>query len=172
MSERGRAYDLAGPVMTARTFDVILCRVRSAAFAAVAVVAVALFAPTYAHAARDDCVFLRTVSNFKVIDNQTVIVYASSFEAYRVDLFGHCIGLRSAEAIAIDSRDGRLCWPSQNHIKILGDITSVGQRCLVDKVTKLGRGRDAIRAAIAEIEEERKQVRAARRAEADGPDAE
>lgn len=83
-------------------------------------------------AAEDNCIFIRTVSGFRVIDNDTLIVYAGPREAYRVELAQSCFGLQFSETIAIDSRDSRMCWAANNHI-----ITDRGQRCLVDTVLRM-----------------------------------
>jgi len=115
-------------------------------------VSLGLAAP--AQAEKDDCVYLASINTFKVIDDETLIVYASSFQAYRVDLFGICTGLSFAETIAIDSRDGRLCWPAHNHI-IADSGGGFLQRCLVERVVDIGHGREEIKAAIAKIEEDR-----------------
>ena len=79
----------------------------------------------------DQCIWLKSIDGYNVINDETLIVF-NGHDAYRVNLFGHCISLPWTETIAIDSRDGQLCWPSNNHI-----ITSRGDRCLVDSVQKL-----------------------------------
>jgi hypothetical protein len=88
--------------------------------------------PVTARAADDHCIFLRTIDGFNVINDEALIVFVGPREAYRVNLFGRCTSLPWTETIAIDSRDGMLCWPSNNHI-----ITGRGERCLVDSVLKL-----------------------------------
>lgn len=87
-----------------------------------------------AFAVQDHCVFVSTISGFNVIDDETLIIH-SGRDAYRVNLFGSCFGLRNAETIGIDSRDGMLCWPSNNHI-IFRD-SGMTQRCPVDSVIKM-----------------------------------
>ena len=95
----------------------------------------ALFAAKPAFSADDHCVFVRSIDGFNVIDDSTLIIHTGPSQDYRVNLFGPCIGLRWAETIAIDSRDGMLCWPSNNHI-IFSD-SGIKRRCAVDTVLKM-----------------------------------
>lgn len=90
--------------------------------------------PRTAHAGTDQCIFLQSISGWSAINDKALIVYTSPSKAYRVDVQGYCYGLRSTETIAIDSRDGRLCWPSNNHI-----LTSYGGRCLVTSVLPMAK---------------------------------
>jgi Family of unknown function (DUF6491) len=80
--------------------------------------------------ARDDCVFLRSIDNFNVINDQTLIVYTSPKSAYRVNLFSRCQGLPWAETIAIDSHDGLLCSTS----RIIVVENGIKYRCPVDSI--------------------------------------
>jgi hypothetical protein len=91
-----------------------------------------LFCPLSAWAAADNCVFLNSIDSFNVINDETLIVFNGPKEAYRVNLFGPCRSLRHTETIAVDSRNGLLCWPANNHI-----VTSRGERCTVDTVLRL-----------------------------------
>ena len=85
-------------------------------------------AATPALADSDHCIFLSSINGFNAIDDHAVIVYTGVRKAYRIDVAGYCNGLRDTETLAIDSRDGRVCWPSNNYI-----VTSYG-RCLVTSV--------------------------------------
>lgn len=96
---------------------------------------IGLFAASPAFAVKDACVFIRTISGFNVIDDETLIIHTGPSTAYRVNLFGHCSGLRWTETIAIDSRDGRLCWPSNSHIIFFEN--GIKRSCLVDSVLKM-----------------------------------
>lgn len=94
-----------------------------------------VLAASPALAVKDDCVFVRTIDGFNVIDDQTLIIYTGPSSAYRVNLFGYCPGLRWTETIAIDSRDGMLCWPSNGHI--LTFEHGMKNSCPVDSVLKM-----------------------------------
>ena len=94
----------------------------------------ALLATAPAHAG-DNCVWVRAISGFNVIDDQTLIIYTGPNDAYRVNMFGRCPGLSWTESVAVDSRDGRLCWPSNNHI-IFSDH-GFKQSCPVDSVLRM-----------------------------------
>src|SRR5262250_1164412 len=93
-----------------------------------------LLATSPALAVKDNCVFVRTIDGFNVIDDQTLIIYTGPNSAYRVNLFGYCQGLRWTETIAIDSRDGMLCWPANNHIIFFDH--GFRNTCPVDSVLK------------------------------------
>jgi hypothetical protein len=94
-------------------------------------------AVTPASAVEDQCVFVQTIDGFNVIDDETLIIYTGPRSAYRVNLFGHCMGLRWTETIGIDSRDGRLCWPSNSHIVFFDH--GIKSSCPVDSVLKMAR---------------------------------
>jgi hypothetical protein len=94
-----------------------------------------LFAAAPAHAVKDNCVWVRSVDGFNVIDDQTLMISTGPSHTYRVNLFGHCPGIQWAETIAIDSRDGQLCWPSNNHIIFFEH--GIKNSCLVDSVLRM-----------------------------------
>jgi hypothetical protein len=102
--------------------------------AALALSAGGIMAASPALAVKDDCVFIRSIDGYNVIDDHTLIIHDGQ-QAYRVNLFGPCTGLRWTEDIAIDSRDGMMCWPSNNHI-IISDH-GIKQTCMVDSVVKM-----------------------------------
>lgn len=88
-----------------------------------------LLAASPTRANSDHCIFLRSISGWNAISDRAIIVYTGPRKAYRIDTVGYCYGLRDTETIAIDSRDGRVCWPSNNHI-----IMDYGRSCPVASI--------------------------------------
>jgi len=63
-----------------------------------------------AECGESDCFFSRNIRDFRVLDDQTLVVWASSRRCpYVVELARRCGGLRFANTIAFDSRDSYIC---------------------------------------------------------------
>ncbi len=57
-----------------------------------------------------DCFFARNLSDFRVLDDRTLVVWATSRRCpYVVELARPCGGIRFANTIAFDSRDSYVC---------------------------------------------------------------
>jgi hypothetical protein len=77
-----------------------------------------------------DCIVVRSIDDWKVLDSQTLVIYAPTRQtAYLVELLSSCDPLRNAEVIGIESRQGgRLC-------SLAGDALIVGaQRCPIGAI--------------------------------------
>jgi hypothetical protein len=77
-----------------------------------------------------DCIVVRTIDDWKVLDSHNVVIYAPTRQtAYLVELLTACVQLPTAEAIGIESRQGeRLC-------SFAGDALLVGtQRCPIGAI--------------------------------------
>lgn len=76
-----------------------------------------------------ECVFVRTLSNWRAIDRESLVIYAPSRNhPYKVDLLFPCHGLRFAETIAFTSRDQQLCDFRSEAIIV------DGQRCPIGRI--------------------------------------
>ncbi len=64
----------------------------------------------------------RNIWNWQVIDDQTVLIQDQGRRWYKATLFGHCIGLPFANAIAFDSNPG-------GSFDKFSAILARGQRC-------------------------------------------
>lgn len=63
-----------------------------------------------AECGESDCFFARNMRDFRVLDNRTLVVWASSRRCpYVVELARPCGGIRFANTIAFDSRDSYVC---------------------------------------------------------------
>lgn len=77
-----------------------------------------------------DCIFIRTIDDWRYLDPYHVIVYAPTHAtAYLVELSNYCQPLQRAEHIGIAShQDGRLCARDRDAL-IVGD-----QRCPITTI--------------------------------------
>jgi hypothetical protein len=77
-----------------------------------------------------DCIFVRTIDDWKYLDPYHVIIYAPSRStAYLLELSNYCQPLQRAERIGISShQSGRLCARDQDAL-LVGD-----QRCSITAI--------------------------------------
>ena len=87
--------------------------------------------------ADNDCMFFRSIQNWKVLDDRNLIVWSPSRrQPYVVTLSFPLHGLRFRDAIAFEdgNRDGRLCGFGMDGIIVRG---SFSQRSLIRGIKKL-----------------------------------
>lgn len=86
-----------------------------------------------------DCIFIRTIDNWKYLDPYHAIIYAPEpSSAYLVELSNYCQPLQRAERIGISAHiDGQLCAHDRDAL-IVGD-----QRCPITTITRYRVAADA-----------------------------
>jgi hypothetical protein len=75
----------------------------------------------------DNCIFSRTVDDFEIIDNRTLVVYAPTRKApYIVELFFPEPGLKFEHTLGFQDRnaDGRICAYGGDAILVQGPISN------------------------------------------------
>lgn len=82
---------------------------------------------------KNERIFIRSISGWNVIDNDTLILHAGPSRMYRVEVFQNCYALRHTETIAIQSRGLTVGNRAINH------IIAEDQRCLVTDVERITR---------------------------------
>lgn len=83
----------------------------------------------------NECFWASTISNWKAIDDKTLVVWAPSKRCpYRVDLNMNCNGMHFAESIGFYDRDGRVCTYGGDAVVVPG--TPV-QRCSIRSIRKI-----------------------------------
>ena len=85
-----------------------------------------------------DCIFIRTIDDWKYLDPYHAIIYAPNRStAYLVELSNYCQPLQRAEHLGISShQDGQLCARDRDAL-IVGD-----QRCPITTITPYKTGEE------------------------------
>jgi hypothetical protein len=89
-------------------------------------------------AAKDECVFVRNITNWRVLDNRNVVFFtANARRAYLAELGAPASDLTHAFKVAfIDrDRDGQLCGRSLDKVQAVG--SPVGQPATIMGLTRL-----------------------------------
>ena len=85
----------------------------------------------------NDCFWASSIYDFKAISNDSLIVWSPSRQCpYRVDLTRRCDGLRFADDLGFDDRDGRIC-PFGGDAVVVPGLT--GDRCTIRSIKRLNR---------------------------------
>lgn len=79
----------------------------------------------------EDCFFARSVSDWRALDDESLVVFAGRRNPYYIELAVACTSLRFRETIAFSDRDGLIC--SYGGDAVLTEDT-VPQRCLIASV--------------------------------------
>lgn len=73
-------------------------------------------------ASKDECVFIRTISNWHVLDSRHIVLYAPQSRAYLLELGSPISDLKFAFKVAFIDRDsdGQLCGRSLDKVQAVG----------------------------------------------------
>lgn len=83
----------------------------------------------------NDCFWARSIHDWRALNDKSLIVWSPSRHCpYRVDVVGHCSGLRFANDIGFQDRDGRICAFGGDAIVIPGPA---GGRCTIASVKRI-----------------------------------
>lgn len=62
-----------------------------------------------AYQSYNDCIFARTITDWRPLDNMNLVVFSGIRQAYHVQLTMRSMSLRFEDMIAFTDRDGRIC---------------------------------------------------------------
>jgi hypothetical protein len=83
----------------------------------------------------DDCFWANSIYDWRALNDQTLIVWSPSRRCpYRVDLARRCDGLRFAEDLGFQDRDGRICPYGGDAVIVPGPTAD---RCSIASVRRL-----------------------------------
>jgi len=84
--------------------------------------------------ARNRCVWLHNLDDFKPANDEKSLMIAESLaHRYNVTLMGRCVGLRYAETIAVRSVGGMFCLQPGDSISFRGP-GGTRQQCMINKI--------------------------------------
>ncbi|MBL8630108.1 MAG: hypothetical protein JNM81_10795 [Rhodospirillaceae bacterium] len=85
----------------------------------------------------NQCIFFRTLYDWKALNNSNLIVWAPSRKhPYHLQLNRPCFGLRFAHSIGFTSRDSRLCGFGGDSV-LVESGGGMPDRCPIGSITKL-----------------------------------
>ena len=96
--------------------------------------------------AEPGCFSIRRVRNFDGLHNEYLYLEEAGGSHYLVTMFRSCLGLRNAQAIAIDSHQDRVCSNSQADVTFRG-VGGRRESCLIRTVEEV-EDKDAARALV------------------------
>lgn len=82
----------------------------------------------------DDCFFASTLRDWRPLDEQNLILFATGRRPYHVELTTPAIGLDTDVVIGVYDRDGRIC-PYGGDSIIVNDV--VANRIMIDSIREL-----------------------------------
>ena len=85
-------------------------------------------------ASHEDCIFAGTISDWRPLDEQNLILFAAGRRPYHVVLARRAFGLSYESQIAIYDRDGRICSYGGDSIIVDGVMTD---RIFISSIRKL-----------------------------------
>lgn len=91
------------------------------------------------------CIFFRSLYDWKPVNNTNLILWATRTQPYHLTLVPPCTGLRFANVIGFSSRTGRLCTMDA---VLLDNGPGIPERCLIEGVVKLDE--DSLQALLAQ----------------------
>ena len=102
--------------------------------------------PNAPPSAEAGCFSIRRVRNFSGLDNEYLYVEQTGGSHYLLTMFRSCLGLRNAQAIAIESHQDRVCSNSQADVTFRG-VGGRRESCGIRTVEEV-EDRDAARTLV------------------------
>ena len=81
-----------------------------------------------------DCILIRTIRDYRPLDNQHLLIHGPARRAYFVTLFRPAFDMRGSFELRFDSRDGQLC-PFGGDSIIFGGLSS--ERVSVQAISRI-----------------------------------